>query len=214
MEENRLRPMKKGYDERLFHDLYACTANLRRKLASEIDPKRFGVDYYEILSWFDVKFIHAFNRYVEEKEPNLLKAHMIRSLQFFKNRILRAAYSKKNQVNNNCIDIEELYDLKEPSVEYEYNEQDFFLQVAMEFMRNNLTQEAYQVLEVELHPPLYVLTRLSDRENSTKIPSNLIADYLGWGLGREAIKQVNNLRKEIRNITLVAKEHFSELQMI
>jgi hypothetical protein len=214
MEEHRLKPMKQGYDEQLFYDLYQATNNLRKKLASEIDPKRFGVDYKEILSWFDIKFIYTFNKYFGEKEPNLLKAHLIRALQFFKNRILRAAYTNKNQVNNNTIDIEELYDLQEPTIEYEYDEREFFMKLALEFMHNNLSEEAYRVLEVELHPPLYILTRLEDKESTAKIPSNLIADYLGWGLGKDAIKQVNSLRREIKNITMVAKEHFSELQLV
>lgn len=203
MEEHRLTPMKKGYDQKLFEELYLNTKALRKKLVSEIDHKRFGVEPKDIESWFSVKFIHAFNRYFGEKEPNLLKAHIIKSLQFFKNRILRSAYSQKNQVNNNCVDIQELYDLKEPIIEYEYNEREFFLNLALEFMKNTLSENAYKVLQVELNPPLYILDRLKEKESTTKIPSNLIADYLGFKEGKSL---VNRCRKEIEGAILLAKE--------
>jgi hypothetical protein len=210
MEEHRLTPMQPGYDKELFNELYENTKALRKKLVSEIDHKRFGVEPKDIESWFTVKFIHAFNRYFGEKEPNILKAHIIKSLQFFKNRILRSAYSQKNQVNNNCIDIESLYNLKEPLIEYEYNEREFFVKLALEFMKNNLSENAYRVLEVELHPPLYILDRLKDKESTTKIPSNLIADYLGFKEGKSL---VNKCRKEIEGAILMAKDEI-KLELI
>jgi hypothetical protein len=203
MEEHRLTQMKKGYDQKLFEEIYSNTKALRKKLVSEIDHKRFGVEPKDIESWFSVKFIHAFNRYFGEKEPNLLKAHIIKSLQFFKNRILRSAYSQKNQVNNNCIDIQELYSLQEPIIEYEYNEREFFLGLAVEFMKNNLSDNAYKVLQVELHPPIYILDRLKEKESTTKIPSNLIADYLGFKEGKSL---VNKCRKEIEGALIIARE--------
>lgn len=205
MEESRLKPMQEGYDQELFLEIYESTHNLRRKLTSQIDPKRFGVDRDEIMSWFDVKFLHAFNRYFGQKSPGILKAHIIRSLQFFKNRILRHSYSQKNSVNNNCIDITELYALKEPIVEYEYDEREFFLGIATEFMRNHLSEQAFIVLQVELKPPLYILERLGNA-STAKIPSNLISDYLGMGTDRESIRQINALRKEIKNVMETAKD--------
>lgn len=207
MEESRLKPMQEGYDQELFLEIYESTQNLRRKLTSQIDPKRFGVDRDEIMSWFDVKFLHAFNKYFGQKTPGILKAHIIRSLQFFKNRILRHSYSLKNSVNNNCVDITELYDLQEPSVEYEYDERDFFLNIALEFMKSHLSEQAFIVLKVELKPPLYILERLGNA-STAKIPSNLISDYLGMGTDREAISQVNSLRKEIKNVMETAQDYF------
>lgn len=206
MEESRLKPMTEGYDQTLFLQIYKDTEQLRRKLAYGIDSRRFGVDYNEVLSWFDVKFIHAFNKYFGHKKPNLLKAYIIQSLQFFKNRVLRAAYTQKSQLNN-TIDITELNKLHEPIVEWELDEKDFYLQLVMEFMKENLTQQAFRVLEVELTPPLYILERLET--DTTKIPSNLIADYLGFGIGKEATKLVNSCRREIKAVTELAQEHFT-----
>lgn len=208
MEESRLKPMVDGYDEKLFAEIYKKTQNLRKKLAHEIDPRRFGVDYQEILSWFDVKFIYAFNRYYEEKSPELLKAHIIRALQFFKNRILRSAYSLKNQVNNNCKDINELYSSRyEPQEEFIYDETPQLLDSALRYLRDQMSPEAYQVLIVDLQPPFYILDRLGSA-STTKIPSNLIADYLGWS--PEEAPRINKLRKEISSSIEKARWHFRD----
>lgn len=213
MEENRLTPMG-DYDPQLFNDLYKATDGLRRKLAYQIDARRFGVDYREILSWFDVKFIFVFNKYFKDKEPEELKAHLIKSLQFFKNRILRKGYSKSN-IHNSMIDIEEVYSLKETQVEYEYDEREFFLKLVMEFMDESLSEEAYRVLEIELNPPLFILSELSRSQHSTsKIPSSMIADYLGWGLSREAICKVDSLRREIKNAITYARSYFKNVQVV
>ena len=67
MEENRLKPMTQGYDESLFNLIYDKTKHLRRKLASEIDHRRFGVTNEDIKSWFDVKLIYVFKKRLNTK---------------------------------------------------------------------------------------------------------------------------------------------------
>src|SRR5687768_15620783 len=94
MEESRLKPMIEEYDREIFNDYYQRTAALRKKLASQIDHRRFGVDQEEIESWFTVKFIYAFNKYYHEKKDTLL-GYLIKSMQLFKCRVLRKAYTYK-----------------------------------------------------------------------------------------------------------------------
>lgn len=202
MEEHRLKPMKRGYDEKLFNELYSKTEGLRKKLASQIDCRRFGVDYNEILSWFDVKFIFAFNKYYGEKEPEALKAHIINALQFFKQRILRSSYSQKSQINNRSdtlLSLDDVYGLKEPQVDHTYDERNTLVNIGLSIMKNKLSYEAYRVLEVEINPPMYILDQLAaqDKFNTTKIPSFMIADYLGLGSDKPAIKYINTLKQEI-----------------
>lgn len=210
MEENRLTPMGE-YDPKLFNELYKSTSQLRKKLAYQIDSRRLGVDYQEILSWFDVKFIFVFNKYVKTHEKEELKAHLIKALQFFKNRILRKAYSKSN-IHNSMIDIEEVYSLKETHIEHEYDERQLFLGLIMEFMENSLSSEAYRILEIELNPPLFILNELSKTNYSTtKIPSSIIADYLGWGISKEAVQRVESLRKELRQAINEARMYFNNV---
>lgn len=216
MEENRLKPMPGSYDPKLFNQLFKDTEKLRRKLTYQIDARRFGVDPEEIYSWFSVKFLLVFTRYTEEgMNPDLLKGHMISSLSFFKNRILRWSYSQKAQIHN-TIDIQEAYSFKETTVEHDYNEKDTYLKVALDFMKSRMSPEAYKILQVELNPPLYILDQLSDtnKTSNTKIPSALIADYLGMGTDERSVRYVNNLRKEIQGVTAEAHSHFNLRELV
>lgn len=201
MEEHRLKPMKEGYDEQLFNELYIKTEGLRRKLAYQIDPKRFGVDYEEILSWFDVKFIFTFNKYYGDKEPEILKAYLIRALQLFKQRILRASYSQKSQLNN-TICIEDAYNLHETQIDEDFDERKALVSFALSIMKDKLSDEAFKVLELEINPPLYILNEISkdDKLETTKIPSSMIADYLGLGSDKPAANYINGLKQEIEMV--------------
>ena len=206
MEENRLKPMVE-HDPKVFNSIYKDTEQLRRKLAYGIDARRFGVDYEEVLSWFDVKFIHSFNRYYGQKPEGVLKAYIINSLQFFKQRILRFSYSQKAQIHN-TVDIEDLSVKPEcVMVDFEYQEHQTLLKYALGYIRPRVNCDTFQVLEVELNPPMYILGKLQDK-NTTKIPSNLIADYLGWGSESDGVRRVNLCRKELKQILPTVKEHF------
>lgn len=214
MEENRLTKMVEGYDKDLFDQIYKDTSALRKKLTYQIDAKRFGVDADEIHSWFDVKFIFAFNKYYESKTPELLKAHIISSLMFFKQRILRFSYSQKAQVHN-TISLED-YAAHNPDVilvDFEYAESQVLLNEAKRVMNNLLSPTAYKIFNIELNPPLWIIDQLSEQNKTTatKIPSSLIAEYLGWSNTEDSTKKVNQLRKEIREAIEHTKEHFSHL---
>ena len=64
---------------------------------------------------------------------------------------------------------------------------------------------AGKVLGVELNPPLYIIEKLNEQNKSlTKIPSLLIAEYLGLELN-----YVNSLRKEIKSIIIDARKYFN-----
>ncbi len=140
MEEHRLKPMPKNFNEAVFFDIYNKTKELRKKLAYEIDHRRYGVERKDIMSWLDVKFLFAFTKYHNE-EPEIIKAHVINALQFFKNRILRYSYSQKNSVNLHSMNIELAYHRKETQFEILYNESEKYLKLATEFLKKRMTDE-------------------------------------------------------------------------
>ncbi len=210
MEEHRLKPMQSGYDEKLFNKIYKETSSLRKKLAYGIDSRRFGVDYQEVLSWFDVKFIYAFNKYYGDKDDAVLKGFVISSLQMFKNRILRMSYSKKAGLNNTV----DIMDSAQMEMFYEDEDtEDLFLKVATDFFKAELSRDAYFLFELTINPPSYILNQLSQAEkfDINKIPNNLIMEYLD--LEDDKIHYIDNLRKEVRKITRKAKEHFMTRQL-
>ena len=219
MEEHRLLPMQDNYDKNLFNKLYKETEPLRKKLSSKysIDARIFGVDQKEILSWFDVKFIFVFNKHFNNKDPGVLKGFIINSLKTFKYRILRSSQTNKNQQYANVIDIEEsshFDNIISNNQEKQDENKQIFLDLALAFMKSKLSEDASFLLEIELDPPLYIMQKLCNEKKSlnTKIPSKLIAEYLDLQDDNNAVDYINELRREIREMTLVAREHFQSHQ--
>lgn len=207
MEENRLKPMG-DYDHGVFTRIYHNINNLKRKLARGIDHRRFGVDQEEIISWFDVKFLYTFNKYHDKMDENLLQGYIIKSLQLFKFRILRNAYTYK--YSQSMVPVEDYTELEEYDVEeIEPSKKEELLSLAMDYMKSILSDNAYLVLEIKLNPPPYITSKLANRKsNNTKIPHSLIADYLGLGDSVNGIKLIKTYLSEIDEAMDKAREHF------
>lgn len=217
-ETHRLKPMAQGYDEDVFVQIYEDTQRLRNKLAFEIDNRRFGVDKQEILSWFDVKFIHAYNKFLRtygsEDEGNL-KGYIINSLKQYKNRVLRTSYQKKYIEHHHILDITELID--ETQIESNPEEvPQIFLQKALEFIKDSISDNALMILELELNPPEWVKREIEDlgKKQNTKIPSYVIAEYLGLPNTPNIILWINSLRKEANHAIELAHNYFSKNPII
>lgn len=212
LEENRLQPMVEGYDEKMFNRLYSKTYQLRKKLASQIDSRRFGLQFEDVLSFFDIKFIFVFNKYCTQHNEEVLLGHLINSLSFFKNRILRSAYTK--QYSQSIISTDEVLCFEETMSEYQLmdSEKNHYYNILMNFMRKNLSQNAYAVLEIQLNPPPYILDKLNIDIDSKlhKIPDQLILDYFDLGYSNKAYKFLNDIIKEIHSATNYAKAHFNK----
>ena len=207
MEIHRLIPMKTGYDQLLFNRLYKETEPLRNVLTYQIDHRRYGVTSDIIKSWFDDKFIFVFNKYYGEIEEGQLKGRIINALRTFKFRMLRKAYSKYN-IYNNVIRLEgenkliNIIQLKTETTEHE-----IFLELALTYLKKNLCDDAFLILELELNPPPYILNNL--KSYKTKIPAKLIAEYLDLEPNRDSSLYITDLRSEISYYTEQAKEYFT-----
>jgi len=211
MEEHRLTEMKPGYDEKLFNELYEKTTPLKRRLAGSISAGKLGVDYDEILSWFDVKFIYVFNKYFETKSPEVLKGFLLNSLSMFRNRILKVAYSEKNSVYRDTLELDEVNNLESLTYSEREPHTEFYLNKAMSFITEKISDDSLLVLQIDLDPPLYIKERMErmGKKVTNKIPSYLVADYLSLGKDKEAVNYINELRREYREATQLAKEHFA-----
>jgi hypothetical protein len=207
MENHRLKPMKEGYDENLFNELYSKTKALRNSLVYQIDSRRFGVTHYEIQSWFDDKFIYVFNKYYGEKTDEMLLGYIINSLKQFKNRVLRKAY--QGSIYENIIRWDEGDLINIIPNEKEPSDKQALVNLMNEFFHKRLSQEAYMVYSVELNPPPYIVERIA--HSGSHIPAWLIADYLGWPDSKYTLKLINRFRKEIEKVTLEAKLYFQTI---
>lgn len=206
MEEHRLKPMKEGYDEKLFSEFYKATEGLRRKLSSEIDYRRFGIEYEDMVSWFTVKFIYVFNKYYGTMPNERLKGFIINALKTYKNRVLRYAYQAKFVDNPlEFVDSYENVDLIDESANKDSEE---LLEHLYLFMKTHLTEDAFQVFDIQLNPPPFIVERLNKMgiEKLNKIPPVLIADYLNFGTSMSAQKYVLAIRQEIREALKAIKQ--------
>lgn len=151
MEGHRLQPMPDNYDRELFLRLYKATIPIRKKLAATIDSTRFGVEYKDVLSWFDEKFIFAFTRYYGKYDEEVLKGHIITALDRYKYRIMKMAYSNKfNQ--HNFVKVEDT-SVFEGIVGVTAEEDNLFRRAVLNYMREALSTDAFLVLQTELYPP-------------------------------------------------------------
>ena len=208
MEIHRLLPMKEGYDEQLFNKLYKETEALRNLLTYQIDNRRYGVTQDIIKSWFDDKFIFVFNKYYGEIEEGQLKGRIINALKTFKFRMLRKAYSKYN-IYNNEVRLEGEHNLINIiPIDNEISNHELFLELALKYLKKNLCDDAFLVLEIELNPPPFILDKL--KSSKTKIPAKLIAEYLDLEPTRDSSLYVNDLRSEVFYWVEEARGHFKE----
>jgi len=207
MEIHRLTPMKEGYDTRLFNQIYKDTEALRSLLTYQIDSRRYGVTPDIIKSWFDDKFIFVFNKYYGSMDNGQLKGMIINSLRTFKFRVLRKAYSKNNIYENEISLDDESKLINIIPIESEMSEHSLFLELALTYLKKNLCDDAFLVLEIDLNPPPYIMSRLSTPK--TKIPAKLIAEYLELEPNRDSILYINDLRSEINYWVEQAKEQLN-----
>ena len=205
MEIHRLKPMKAGYDQQLFNNLYQQTEALRNLLTYQIDARRYGVTPDIIKSWFDDKFIFVFNKYYGDITDNQLKGRLINSLRTFKFRILRSAYAKYN-INNNLVRLEgenELINII--PLKDEISNHELFLEMALKYLKKNLCDDAFLILELDLNPPPYIMDKVSV---NTKIPAKLIAEYLDLEPDKDSVSYIRDLRSEVDYWTSEAKDYF------
>jgi hypothetical protein len=161
----------------------------------------------EVMSWFDDKFLFVFNKYQDQKKPDILLGFLINSLRMFKMKVLRRSYQLNNSVNLNSISIEDLtvFNITD---QVDENNRELLVNVALEFLQNRLSDEAYELLQMQLNPPLYITSRL--RNPNVKIPATLVLDFLGLEPNDERIDWVNYLRREIHDAISAAQNHFKD----
>ena len=214
MEENRLKPMVDGYDEKLFNQLYFQTEGLRKNLAAGIDCRRFGVDYEEVLSWFTIKFIYTFNKYCHTK-PDLLLGYIINSLKMYKLRIIKQAYTVK--FSQSILHVEDNSVIENSKIEfppYDLENTPDKISPIINFLRSHLSDNALMLLEIQLNPPLFILSKLNTKEIPSihKIPSWLICEYLGIEECEKSSRYIDQLKKQINSAIRLARLHFRALQ--
>ncbi len=211
MEHHRLKPMG-NYPVELCEQLYKQTHGLRRKLASQIDPRKFGVDYQEVLSWFDVKFLFVFTKYWQT-EPERLLGYIISGLTTYKRRILMNSYQNKWKDYANKLDVDDMWDnpVKDDDSETAQR-REFYMNHIDSFMKDNLSDDAYLLLNLQLIPPPFITDKMRSMglKPTSAIPTDLIVDYLELEPNNSSTSYINGLRMELKAAQQKCTSHYKQ----
>lgn len=204
-EIHRLKEMD-SYDEVLFNKLFKNMKPLVKKLARGIDARRFNVTTDIIQSYFYDKFIYVFNKYQSEYSEERLKATLLSSLCTFKNRLLKNAYGELAEYNQSLSKLEDLYD---DSKEWVDDSEDDLIreeqfQILYNYMRKNLSLDAYLLFQIQMDPPPFIRARL--KTDNSRIPIILLLDFFDLPRTKTNYDNISEYRHDIDYWLEKAKE--------
>lgn len=196
-ELHRLTELK-PYDQDLFDRMYKTCKPLIRRLTKGVDSRRFNVSQDIIQSYFWDKFLYVFNKYQDKYDEERLKATILSSLQTFKSKLLRNAYTKQAEFNQELTSLENLFDnnkeLLDDSEESRIKEEQ-----SIEFhkyMKEHLTQDEYLVMQIQLDPPKWFEDKI--KESHGKLSILHLIDYFELPRDKTSINFFSRIRKNIQ----------------
>jgi hypothetical protein len=196
-ELHRLTELK-PYDQDLFNRMYKTCKPLIRRLTKGVDSRRFNVSQDIIQSYFWDKFLYVFNKYQDKYDEERLKATILSSLQTFKSKLLRNAYTKQAEFNQELTSLENLFDnnkeLLDDSEESRIKEEQ-----SIEFhkyMKEHLTQDEYLVMQIQLDPPKWFEDKI--KESHGKLSILHLIDYFELPRDKTSINFFSRIRKNIQ----------------
>lgn len=205
-ELHRLKDFNQSYDVELFNKLYKNMKPLMRRLAKQVDAKRFNVTPDIILSYFSDKFVYVFNKYQAEYDEEHLKAALLSSLTTFKNRLLRNAYTEEATYNQQISNLEDLFDdskeLIDDSDESILKEKQ--LKILYDYMKEKLDPDTYLLFEIQMDPPEYIKERL--KTDNSRISALLLLDFFELPRTKSNSNWIGEMRRDIEYWLERAKE--------
>lgn len=196
-ELHRLTELK-PYDQDLFNRMYKTCKPLIRRLTKGVDSRRFNVSQDIIQSYFWDKFLYVFNKYQDKYDEERLKATILSSLQTFKSKLLRNAYTKQAEFNQELTSLENLFDnnkeLLDDSEESRIKEEQ-----SLEFhkyMKEHLTRDEYLVMQIQLDPPKWFEDKI--KESHGKLSILHLIDYFELPRDKTSINFFSRIRKNIQ----------------
>lgn len=195
-ELHRLTELK-PYDEDLFNRLYKTCKPLIRRLTMGVDSRRFNLTPDIINSFFWDKFLYVFNKYQDEYDEERLKATLLSSLQTYKSKLLRNAYTKQAEFNQKLTSFEVLFynkELLDDSEETRIKEEQS--QRFHKYMKEHLTPDEYLVMQIQLEPPKWFEARIKDSHGKLSILH--LIDYFELPRDKSAVNMFSQMRKTIQ----------------
>lgn len=203
-ELHRLKPMKE-YDENVFNRMYKICKPVIRNLSRQIDYKRFNLTSDIINSYFWDKMLFVFNKYYGTCSEEHLKARILASLSTFKNKLLRSAYGEQAEYNQSLFKLEDLFD-NDKEIEDDTEEEKAkseMLKLMYDYMKKNLSSDAYLVFEVLITPPPFIVEKLG---TSSRITNIMLIEFFDMPRTKDSMRYISELRQDIQYWEDRAKE--------
>lgn len=207
-ELHRLKPMQEVYDVNLFNRLHRVCCPVIKKLSKQVDCKRFNLSQDIITSYFWDKMLFVFNKYYGTCSEEHLKARILSSLSTFKNKLLRSAYTEQAEYNQQLFKLDDLFeDSKELVDDIEYSSQrNHMMELINQYMKTNLSSDAYLVFEAITTPPPYIKERVKD---GARITNLLLVEFFDMPRSKSSIRYLSELREDIQYWTDRASRELS-----
>lgn len=195
-------------DEHLFNKMYKICKPLINKLARSIDCRRYNVSPDIIQSYFWDKFMYVYNKYQDEYEEERLKATLISSIRTFKNKLLRNAYTKQAEFNQDLTSFEQVFEAgrewEDDTEETEYKE-DLSIRFN-EYLQSKLSPDEYLVFRTELEPPKFLQERMVESHGKISVLS--LIDFFELPRTKKSATLITEMRRNIKRALEEAKTEF------
>ena len=195
-------------DNEKFERLYKVCKPLVRSLSRNIDARRYNVSKDIIQSYFWDKFLYVYNKYQDVYDEERLKATLLSSLATFKNKLLRNAYTKQAEFNQELVSFEVLFDNNkewlDDSEETSYKED--LSHRFHQFMEEHLTPDEYLVFRTELDPPPFFKERMLQSHGKLSILH--LIDFFELPRDKRSAAMLTEMRKNIKKALELAKTDF------
>lgn len=196
------------YDRDKLEKLYKLCKPLIRNLSKSIDPRRFNVSNDIIQSYFWDKFLHVFYKYQDKYDDERLKASILTSLQIFKNKLLRNAYTKQAEFNQDLTSFEVLFDNNKEWLD-DSDETSMKEDLSIKFnqyMKSKLTSDEYLLFRTELNPPPFFDKLIA--ESHGKLSILHLIDFFGLPRDRRSHNMLTQMRNNIKSVLKEASTDF------
>ena len=222
-EIHRLKPLNfSSKEEEQFERLYREARGYIRKLARNINCKKYRVSPDILVSYFEDKLLYVWDKYKDEyPDYNHLKSIVFKSLGVFKNKLLSKAYTKRAEFYDNLqswdamlyetvhenpyMDDEDSNDLITDIEDEVEEDKTSLLGYIDEYLKEKLTIDEYLLLSIELDPPAYFLERM--KTPRSKVSSALLIEFFELPRTKGSVALISRMRKHIREVLQETRHH-------
>lgn len=202
-EIHRLKTFDK-VDREQVERLYKVCKPYINKLSRTIDCRRFNVTPDVIQSYFWDKFMYTYHKYSGEYEEEKLKATILHSLGIYKNKLLRNAYTKQAEFNQDLVSLDGLFDNSKEDGDNELPDDSFedkrdLKGELREFMKQYLTDDEILLFETELDPPEFFNGRVTVLK---------LIDFFELPRNKRSYQTITDMRSKVSRVLSIAQANF------